>query len=155
MYRQPWLHCARYPHLLRIPLNRFLIGRRPRNVLRMDYLYVSKTGGHLLSIIDTFSRKTYLKHTMNEACLLKWHSHFVLTENFITITDHGLHFSNQVMQYAVHALRGKHEFSITFAPWTNCSCENWNWDILRILRQLCSELSLTDKDWPAWVATTA
>ena len=51
---------------MRMPLNRILIGRRSRSVLRMDYLYISKTGGHLLVIIDTFSRKTFLKHTMNE-----------------------------------------------------------------------------------------
>ena len=32
-YRQLCLHCARCPHLLRMPLNRILIGRRPRSVL--------------------------------------------------------------------------------------------------------------------------
>ena len=84
----------------------------------MDYLYISKTRGHLLVIIDTFSRKTFLKHNMKEDArtavegLLEWHSNFVLVENFIIVTDHGSHFSNQIMQYAVHALRGRHEFSI-------------------------------------------
>ena len=76
----------------------------------MDYLYISKTGGHLLVIIDTFSRKTFLKHNMNEDArtavegLLEWHNNFVLAENFIIVTDHDSHFSNQIMQYAVHAL---------------------------------------------------
>ena len=87
--------------------------------------------------------------------LLEWHSNFVLADPSILITDNGSHFANQVMQYAVHALRGRHEFSIPFAPFTNGSCENRNRHVVRILRQLCSELSLTDRDWPVWVAITA
>ena len=133
-YRQLCSHSSRYPYLLRMPLNRILIGRKPRAVLRMDCLYISKTGGHLLVIIDTFSRKRDLKHSLSEDARtamegsLKWHSNFVL------IMDNGSHFANQVMQYAIHALRGRHEFSIPFAPFTNGSCENRNRHVLRILR---------------------
>ena len=121
----------------------------------MDYSYISKSGGHLLVTIDTISRKTFLKHMMNKDArtavkgLLESHSNFILEENFIIVTDHGSHFSNQIMQYAVHALRGRHEFSIIFVPWTNGSCESRDRHNLRILRQLCSELPLTDKEWPA------
>ena len=155
-YRQLCLHCARYPHLLRMPLNKTLIGRRPRKVLRMDYLSVNKAG-HLLVIIDTFSRKTFLKHCEKEDAysaaegLLEWHAHYVLSEHFILITDNGSHFANELMKELVPKLRGRHEFSIPFAPWTNGSCENRNRMVLRILRQLCSELGLTAREWPAYV----
>ena len=155
-YRHLCLHCARYPHLLRIPLNKTLIGRKPRAVLRMDYLSVNKAG-HLLVIIDTFSRKTFLKHTMKEDAfsaaegLLEWHAHYVLSEHFILITDNGSHFANELMKELVPKLRGRHEFSVPFAPWTNGSCENRNRMILRILRQLCSELGLTTNEWPNFI----
>ena len=155
-YRHLCLHCARYPHLLRIPLNKTLIGRKPRAVLRMDYLSVNKAG-HLLVIIDTFSRKTFLKHTMKEDVfsaaegLLEWHAHYVLSEHFILITDNGSHFANELMKELVPKLRGRHEFSVPFAPWTNGSCENRNRMILRILRQLCSELGLTTNEWPNFI----
>ena len=152
-YRNICLHCARYPHLLRIPLNKILVGRQPRAVLRMDFLSINKAG-HLLVIIDTFSRKTYLKHTLKEDArtavegLLEWHAHYVLADNFIVITDNGSHFANDFMKELTKKLRGRHDFAVPFAPWTNGSCENRNKTILRILRQLCSELTLTSRQWP-------
>ena len=87
-----------------MPLNRILIGRKLRAALPMDHLYISKTGGHLLVTIDTFSRKTYLKHTLSEDARtavegsLEWHSNFVLAGNFMLITDNDSHFADHVMQ---------------------------------------------------------
>jgi len=159
-YRNLCLHCQRYPHILRQPLNKIVMGRRPRAVLRMDYLFISKQSGHILVIIDTFSRKTFLKHTLSEDAktavqgLMEWNAAFGLAENFLLVTDRGSHFANELMAYAVPAFRGKHEMAIPYAPWTNGSVENRNKNILRILRQLCSELSLTDSEWPLWIAQT-
>ena len=124
----------------------------------MDYLFVSKEAGHLLVIVDTFSRKTYLKYTLSEDAktavmgLMEWNAAFGLAENFILVTDKGSHFANELMAYAVPAFKGKHEMWVPYSPWTNRSVENRNKNILRILRQLCSELSLTDNEWPLWIA---
>ncbi|MCG8318173.1 MAG: transposase family protein [Cytophagales bacterium] len=147
-YRHLCLHCTRYPHILRQPLHKILMGRKPRTVLRMDYLFVSKEAGHLLVIVDTFSRKTYLKHTLSEDAktavmgLMEWNAAFGLVENFILVTDKGSHFANELMAYAVPAFKGKHEMCVPYSPWTNGSVENRNKNLLRILRQLCSELHM-------------
>ena len=72
-----------------------LIGRKPQALLRMDHLYIIKTGGHLFVIKDTFSRKRISTHTLSEVTrtsvvegLLELHSNFVLAGNFILIADH-------------------------------------------------------------------
>ena len=65
-YRNLCLHCQRYPHILRQSLHKILMGRKPRTVFIMDYLFVSKEPGHLLGVVNTFSRKNFIKHTRSE-----------------------------------------------------------------------------------------
>ena len=157
-YRTLCLHCARYPYMVRMPFNKTLIGRRPRAVLRMDYLTVNKSG-NILVILDTFSRKTFLKYAKHEDAetaakgILEWNAHYGLAANFILLTDNGAHFANKLMARLIPLLRGKHEFTVPFAPWTNGSCENRNRSVLRILRQLCSELTLNSTEWPNCLST--
>jgi len=152
-YRRTCLHCQRRPYLLRTPFNKTLMGKSPRDVIRMDYLKVNEYGS-ILVIIDTFSRKTLLHHTMKQTAeeavkaLLKWRANYLFRNQFLLITDNGAHFANRLMKKLFTKLRGTHKFSVAYAPWTNGSCENKNSHILKIIRQMRSELRLNKDEWP-------
>jgi len=152
-FRAMCLHCQRRPYLLRTPLNSTITGRKPRAVLRMDFLKINEAGG-ILVIIDTFTRKTFLRHcthqTAEEAVrgLLDWHSVFQFGIDFLLITDNGAHFANRLMKSLFQELRGNHTFSVAFAPWTNGSVENRNTVIIKALRQLTDELGFGLNQWP-------
>src|SRR5690606_4696279 len=157
VYRRLCLHCQRKPHVFRYPINKTITGSKPRAVLHMDYLYVNSHGA-ILSIVDNFSRKTYLEYVTNESAevaataLLNWHSNFVLDQYFTLVTDRGSHFAITLFTELIPKLRGNHEFSITHASWTHGSVENQNSVILKYIRQIRSELNLTSSEWPNYLS---
>eukprot|EP00924_Labyrinthula_sp_SR-Ha-C_P013279 snap_masked-scaffold_45-processed-gene-1.14-mRNA-1 protein AED:0.36 eAED:0.43 QI:0/0/0/1/1/1/2/0/197 len=53
-----YLHCDRFPALIRSPLGRLPHATKPNILLHTDYLSIYN--GYLLSIVDDYSRKTWL-----------------------------------------------------------------------------------------------
>jgi hypothetical protein len=122
-----------------------------RDVL-MEYIYIN-IDGHLLFTVDNFSRKPMLPVVQNETAeqaalaLMAWEGAFGLAENFTLVTDNGSHFANSLFKELMSHLRGRHRFSVAYAPWTNGAVENMNSSILKIIRQITSELQYDRSQW--------
>ena len=147
------LSCNRYPKIIRRRLGMTLLARHCKEVIHADYLYINKHG-YILVIVDSLSRKTFLKHTkkatgaaMAEA-LLDFNAYFLLPEKCVLMTDNGSHFANTLLKKLTADLRMTTNFTVAYAPWTNGSAESANKPILRLLQTMVSEYSLHESEWP-------
>eukprot|EP00924_Labyrinthula_sp_SR-Ha-C_P003577 maker-scaffold_53-augustus-gene-1.22-mRNA-1 protein AED:0.44 eAED:0.44 QI:0/0/0/0.5/0/0/2/0/1183 len=151
--RRKCLHCDKGPKLIRRPRSITQLGRRPREVLLMDYLYVDKSG-YILVIVDSLSRKCQL--TFHKECtayvaaksLLRWRNDVGFVQGFILFTDRGSHFCNELFTQMHKLFKFTQHFAISYSPFTNGGVETTNGPILKYLRSLVSEYRLEEGQWP-------
>ena len=146
------IHCQRVPKLIKTHFAITDMAKEPRDILIMDYLYIYNKE-YILVIMDAFSRLMYLRickkanaeETVN--ALLEFRAMYGFKNNFKIISDKGSHFANQVLESLEKKLRYSHNFSISYAPWSNGAIEVANATILKYVRQLLSEYGLLEKEW--------
>ena len=79
---------------------------------------------------------------------MEFRANYNLADTFILVTDNASHFANTLMRQLTKVLKFTHNFSIAYSPWSNGTVEVVNSKILRHLKQLVSEYSLYEADWP-------
>ena len=115
--------------------------------------------GALLSLMDNYSRKTYLKYVKNEnaenavKALLEWNATLGLEKKFILFRDGGSHFANELVKELMQRVRGQCKLSVAHIPWSSGSIKNRNTTILKIIRQLHSEFHLAKDEWKEFIPT--
>eukprot|EP00924_Labyrinthula_sp_SR-Ha-C_P012209 maker-scaffold_10-snap-gene-0.21-mRNA-1 protein AED:0.45 eAED:0.46 QI:0/0/0/1/0/0/2/0/199 len=129
--------------IVRRPLNITEFGDKARRVLYADFLHIN-THGWVLTLIDSLTRLTlltYAKTAYTEVvvdALWKWHSHFILADEFFLVTDQGSHFVNTVLTKFLKESNGQ----------TAGTVEVQNKSVLKNLRSLVSEFGLKEDQWP-------
>eukprot|EP00924_Labyrinthula_sp_SR-Ha-C_P011152 snap_masked-scaffold_81-processed-gene-0.31-mRNA-1 protein AED:0.44 eAED:0.44 QI:0/-1/0/1/-1/1/1/0/537 len=152
-FRGKCLHCNRTPRIIRHPYNLTKLARRPREILRSDYLYVNSVG-YILVIMDSATRKLQLMFTEKADAatmvqsLLDWRANYGFLESFLLVTDNGSHFVNKLLNKLSKAVGFAQSFSISYSPWTNGAIEVINSAILGYLRSMISQYGLHETEWP-------
>eukprot|EP00924_Labyrinthula_sp_SR-Ha-C_P006998 augustus_masked-scaffold_8-processed-gene-6.62-mRNA-1 protein AED:0.40 eAED:0.40 QI:0/-1/0/1/-1/1/1/0/1501 len=147
------LHCSRFPKLIRRPRDITILGKKCRDVLLMDYLYINPAG-YIVVLVDSLSRKCMLMYEEKAnvlgaiRTLMRWRSHFGFVDGFTLFTDRGSHFCNILMARMQKLFRFTQRWAISYAPWTNGGVETTNGPILKALRSLVSEYRLDPNQWP-------
>ena len=150
-YRKRCLHCQRRPQLLRRALNETPMTLIPRKILHADYLYLNKHSYYLV-IVDNATRKVFLKHTVSAdastmaLAIMEFLGNFQLLDTFTLYTDNGSHFSNELLEKVSAHLTFSRQFSVQYAPWTNGTVEVTNSKLLKIVKTICSEFRIFEKD---------
>eukprot|EP00924_Labyrinthula_sp_SR-Ha-C_P015665 snap_masked-scaffold_4-processed-gene-6.27-mRNA-1 protein AED:0.40 eAED:0.40 QI:0/0/0/0.5/1/1/2/0/364 len=148
------IHCQRPVEMMRRSFNITMLAKRCREVILRDFLYLSKKESYILTMINSLSRSTVLHKCKNADAsavvkgLWTFHSYYELAEEFILVSDKGSHLLNQVVAKFVGESGGSQRFSCAYAPFTNGATEVQNRQILKHIRTLISELSLTTERWP-------
>eukprot|EP00924_Labyrinthula_sp_SR-Ha-C_P011423 augustus_masked-scaffold_46-processed-gene-0.9-mRNA-1 protein AED:0.36 eAED:0.36 QI:0/-1/0/1/-1/1/1/0/2648 len=145
------LHCDKFPSLVRRPIGRLPHATRPNILLHTDY--ISIYNGYLLSIVDDFSRKTWLfyrRYCSVEGYvegITSWAAILGLSGRAVIASDKGSHFCNQVAKELDKQMGYSRRLSIVYSPWSNGPVERRNREILRMFRSLTSELGLPLNKW--------
>eukprot|EP00924_Labyrinthula_sp_SR-Ha-C_P015341 snap_masked-scaffold_87-processed-gene-0.29-mRNA-1 protein AED:0.37 eAED:0.37 QI:0/-1/0/1/-1/1/1/0/2646 len=145
------LHCDEFPALVRRPIGRLPHAKRPNILLHTDY--ISIYNGYLLSIVDDFSRKTWLfyqRHCNVEGYIegiTSWAAILGLSGRAVIASDKGSHFCNQIAKELDRRMGYSRRLSIAYSPWSNGPVERRNREIIRIFRSLTSELGLPLSKW--------
>ena len=156
--RRKCLHCQRVPRMVRRPKEMTFLANQPNEILHSDYVYLNNHG-YLLTLMDNFSGKTYLKFAESPTAkvvataLLEWRGHFSFEKDFLLVTDNGSHFANEILKKLSEYVRFSQKFTVAYAPWTNGIIERINKPILKAVKALVSEYGLTAKEWPMLVPT--
>ena len=156
--RRKCLHCQRVPRMVRRPKEMTFLARQPNEILHSDYVYLNQHG-YLLTLMDNFSGKTYLKYAESPTAkivataLMEWRGHFSFEKDFMLVTDNGSHFANEVIKKLSKYMRFSQKFTVAYAPWTNGIIERVNKPILKAVKSLVSEYGLTAKEWPILIPT--
>ena len=103
------------------PLSLTDLGQRPRDLLMSDFLYVNPHG-QLLTIVDSLSRKLYLKfakvpnvQTVVQG-MLEFRANFNLADNFVLTTDNGSYYASHLFAELKQRLRCTHNILLPTAP---------------------------------------
>eukprot|EP00924_Labyrinthula_sp_SR-Ha-C_P007786 snap_masked-scaffold_28-processed-gene-3.9-mRNA-1 protein AED:0.86 eAED:0.86 QI:0/-1/0/1/-1/1/1/0/490 len=127
--------------------------RRPCETLVVDFLYVNRIG-HILVLMDAFSRFTQLTHTKTPDtqavidALDRFAANYKLEKDFTLVTDRGSHFANSLLVALRKELCFSQSFVVSYANWTNGEVEVVNKKVLNFLKSLVSEYRLNEDEWP-------
>eukprot|EP00924_Labyrinthula_sp_SR-Ha-C_P001751 maker-scaffold_64-snap-gene-0.8-mRNA-1 protein AED:0.77 eAED:0.77 QI:0/0/0/0.33/0/0/3/0/282 len=80
--------------------------------------------------------------------LWRWHSHFILADEFLLVTDQGSHFVNAVVTKFLKESNGLHKMTAAYISQTAGTVEVQNKSVLKNLRSLVSEFGLKEDQWP-------
>jgi len=122
----------------------------------MDYLYVDK-GRYFLASGDNLSQFMHLCYCESanaEAAsdaLIQFASNYGLREQTTIVSDKGSHFANKLITELALDLNFKHDFAISYCPWTNGVIEVRNTAILTHLKRILSEYGALDEEWPKFL----
>eukprot|EP00924_Labyrinthula_sp_SR-Ha-C_P012090 snap_masked-scaffold_26-processed-gene-3.61-mRNA-1 protein AED:1.00 eAED:1.00 QI:0/0/0/0/1/1/2/0/239 len=147
------MHCEEISLIIRRPLNITEFGDKARKVLYACFLYIN-AHGWVLTLIDSLTRLTLLTYTKTSNAevvvdvLWKWHSHFILADEFFLVTDQGSHFVNTVVTKFLKESNGLHKMTIAYIIQTAGTVEVQNKSVLKNLRSLVSEFGLKEDQWP-------
>eukprot|EP00924_Labyrinthula_sp_SR-Ha-C_P010481 maker-scaffold_70-snap-gene-0.115-mRNA-1 protein AED:0.77 eAED:0.86 QI:0/0/0/0.5/0/0/2/0/635 len=80
--------------------------------------------------------------------LWRWHSHFILADEFFLVTDQGSHFVNTIVTKFLKESNGLHKMTAAYVSQTAGTVEVQNKSVLKNLRSLVSEFGLKEDQWP-------
>ena len=155
-------HCllTRSGSVMPRPLGRALHGKKPNEVIHIDYLYMGsgiESKKYILIIRDDLSSYTWLWSADSPTAANAAEALCVWIGAFGSFTwlvsDQGAHFKNTLMNELTSELRINHHFTTAYCPWANGSVERICREVKRACRALTSEWKLSTKDWPAITET--
>jgi len=150
-------HClvSRSGGVIPRPLGHALHGKKPNEVIHIDYLYLGKgteNKKYVLVIRDDLSSYTWLWAAESATAEVAAEALCVWIGAFGTfewlVSDQGSHFKNNLIDGLTSELKSNHHFTTAYSPWANGSVERVCREVLRACRALCSEWKLAPSDWP-------
>ena len=140
------------------PLGQTLEAKAPRDVLEMDFLYITKPlkewnhrFQYILVLKDKYSKFVWLFPCVNAdsqavvEALLQWVAVFGVSHSLVS--DQGSHFKNVVIEELNRRLYTRHHFTTAYSPWANGSVERVNSVVLAMVKKILSELRWDNELW--------
>ena len=151
------VHCliTRSGSLIPRPLGSALHGKRPNEVVHLDFLYMgSSTMGfkYVLLMKDDLSGYVWMRPftSANAEAAAKMVSEWIALFSCMAwmVSDQGSHFKNELLKDLTKEYRVSHHFVTAYSPWANGTVERVCREVLRCCRALLSEWRLGAQDWP-------
>lgn len=137
------------------PYGPYLHGTSPNSLVQFYCIELgpSHTGDkYVLMIRDDHSNYCWVfpfpttndKNAANE--LIDWCASFGASKCFMS--DGPTHFRNETLRLVSKALHTLQNFTLPYFPWSNGAVERLGRELLRITREILSELQLRPDAWP-------
>eukprot|EP00924_Labyrinthula_sp_SR-Ha-C_P000448 snap_masked-scaffold_124-processed-gene-0.9-mRNA-1 protein AED:1.00 eAED:1.00 QI:0/0/0/0/1/1/2/0/138 len=94
-FRRKCLHCNRSPRLTRQSYRLPKLVKKPREILRADYLYVNSVIQQQEKYRCLFQRGASASSMVD--ALLTWRENYGFLQSFLIVTDNGSHFANGLL----------------------------------------------------------